>query len=77
LQPAAAAYFGELEEALIHGTYTAAGVDPVMIEGDVHTKCKTLPFLHTSISLSPNLNHLVARKACVFASLPTTHTIDR
>ncbi|KAK1603049.1 hypothetical protein QYE76_037681 [Lolium multiflorum] len=38
LQPAAAAYFGELEEALIHGTYTAAGVDPVMIEGDVHTK---------------------------------------
>lgn len=34
-QPAAA-YFGELEEALIHG-----GVDPGMIKsGDVQTKCK-------------------------------------
>uniref|UniRef100_A0A452Z7W8 Uncharacterized protein n=1 Tax=Aegilops tauschii subsp. strangulata TaxID=200361 RepID=A0A452Z7W8_AEGTS len=41
LQPAAAAYFGELEEALIHGT-CAAGVDPVMIESDAHTKCKRL-----------------------------------
>lgn len=32
---AAAAYFGELEEALIHG-----GVDPGMIKSDVQTKCK-------------------------------------
>uniref|UniRef100_A0A0D9V817 DOG1 domain-containing protein n=1 Tax=Leersia perrieri TaxID=77586 RepID=A0A0D9V817_9ORYZ len=37
---AAAAYFGELEEALIHGAANAAGVvDPGMIRGgDVHTK---------------------------------------
>ncbi|KAL5231252.1 hypothetical protein ABZP36_030028 [Zizania latifolia] len=39
LQPAAAAYFGELEEALIHhGTSAATGVDPGMIQNGAHTK---------------------------------------
>ncbi|KAL5228166.1 hypothetical protein ABZP36_016431 [Zizania latifolia] len=35
---AAAAYFGELEEALIHGANANAGVDPGMIRADVHAK---------------------------------------
>ncbi|KAG8068498.1 hypothetical protein GUJ93_ZPchr0005g15371 [Zizania palustris] len=38
LQHAAGAYFGELEEALIHGTSAATGVDPGMIRSDAHTK---------------------------------------
>ncbi|CAM0955304.1 unnamed protein product [Alopecurus aequalis] len=36
-----AAYFGELEEALIHG----ACVDPVMIQGDAHTKSAAAGYL--------------------------------
>ncbi|CAN6350855.1 unnamed protein product [Urochloa humidicola] len=39
LQPSATAYFGELEEALIHGTCTS--IDPSMIRSDVDTACKT------------------------------------
>ncbi|KAL6840281.1 hypothetical protein ACP4OV_030091 [Aristida adscensionis] len=35
---AAAAYFGELEEALIHGGAASAGVDPGVIKSDVLTK---------------------------------------
>ncbi|KAF8719622.1 hypothetical protein HU200_024363 [Digitaria exilis] len=33
------AYFGELEEALIHGTCTS--IDPTMIRSDVDTECKS------------------------------------
>uniref|UniRef100_A0A0E0H6L2 DOG1 domain-containing protein n=1 Tax=Oryza nivara TaxID=4536 RepID=A0A0E0H6L2_ORYNI len=35
---AAAAYFGELEEALIHGANAGGVVDPGMIRADVHSK---------------------------------------
>uniref|UniRef100_A0A0D9WH30 DOG1 domain-containing protein n=1 Tax=Leersia perrieri TaxID=77586 RepID=A0A0D9WH30_9ORYZ len=38
LQPATAAYFGELEKALIHGTSAGAGVDPGMIQSDAYTE---------------------------------------
>uniref|UniRef100_A0A0D9ZZW3 DOG1 domain-containing protein n=1 Tax=Oryza glumipatula TaxID=40148 RepID=A0A0D9ZZW3_9ORYZ len=38
LQPAAAAYFGELEKALIHGTSAGAGVDHGMIQSDAYTE---------------------------------------
>ncbi|VAH19662.1 unnamed protein product [Triticum turgidum subsp. durum] len=62
LQPAAAAYFGELEEALIHGT-CAAGVDPVMIESDAHTK------------LAAAAGYLAARPPTleIFPSWPMSH----
>jgi hypothetical protein len=46
LQPAAAAYFGELEKALIHGTSAGAGVDHGMIQSDAYTECKTAFSLH-------------------------------
>ncbi|KAG8078542.1 hypothetical protein GUJ93_ZPchr0007g3653 [Zizania palustris] len=44
---AAAAYFGELEEALIHGANANAnaGVDPGMIRADVHAKSATEGYL--------------------------------
>ncbi|OEL25044.1 Transcription factor HBP-1b(c38), partial [Dichanthelium oligosanthes] len=57
LQPAATAYYGELEEALIHGTCTS--IDPSMIGSDVDTECKNkTAFSTTPLSFNPNLNHL-------------------
>uniref|UniRef100_A0ACD5T9A5 Uncharacterized protein n=1 Tax=Avena sativa TaxID=4498 RepID=A0ACD5T9A5_AVESA len=63
LQPAAAAYFGELEEALIHGTCAAGVVDPVMIGGDAHTKSAAAA------------GYLAARPPTleIFPSWPMTH----
>lgn len=58
LQPAAAAYFGELGEALIHGT--CAGVNPVMIEGDAHTKSAYLAARPPTLEIFPSwpMSHL-------------------
>uniref|UniRef100_A0ACD5U265 Uncharacterized protein n=2 Tax=Avena sativa TaxID=4498 RepID=A0ACD5U265_AVESA len=64
LQPAAAAYFGELEEALIHGT-CAAGVDPVMIGGDAHTKSAAAAAAGYLAARPPTLE--------IFPSWPMTH----
>ncbi|KAJ1263124.1 hypothetical protein BS78_09G161000 [Paspalum vaginatum] len=63
LQPAATAYFGELEEALIHGTRTA--VDPSMIGRDVDTEYKT--------------GYLAARPPTleIFPSWPMSHLQQR
>lgn len=57
LQPAAAPYyFGELEEALIHGTRTS--VDHGMIGSDVDIECKSkTAFFPTPLSFNPNLKH--------------------
>jgi hypothetical protein len=54
LQPAAAApyYFGELEEALIHGTRTS--VDHSMIGSDVDTEIKSKIAFFFSAPLSFN-----------------------
>lgn len=49
---AAAAYFGELEEALIHGANAGGVVDPGMIRADVHSKCKPNFLLSFLFSLS-------------------------
>ncbi|VAH19664.1 unnamed protein product [Triticum turgidum subsp. durum] len=64
LQPAAAAYFGELEEALIHGT-CAAGVDPVMIESDAHTKSAVAAAAGYLAARPPTLE--------IFPSWPMSH----
>lgn len=64
LQPAAAAYFGELEEALIHGA-CAAGVDPVMIESDAHTKSAAAAVAGYLAARPPTLE--------IFPSWPMSH----
>ncbi|XP_062179234.1 transcription factor TGAL5-like isoform X2 [Phragmites australis] len=57
-QPAAAACFGELEEALIHGIST--DVDPSMIAGDLHTKSGYLAARPPTLEIFPSwpMSHL-------------------
>ncbi|XP_040379911.1 transcription factor TGAL5 isoform X4 [Oryza brachyantha] len=63
LQPAAAAYFGELEKALIHGSSAGAGVDPGMIQSDAYKE---------------SAGYLAARPPTleIFPSWPMSHLQD-
>jgi hypothetical protein len=74
---AAAAYFGELEEALIHG-----GIDPGMIKSDAQTtkQCKLLANLFVCCFFSlyiPALTAFAEREGSFLACRTTQHRTGR